>query len=296
MVISQGDVAPEFFTHPASQKVSPGDEWSLKVNATGVPIPTYQWYRNGEILPRETSAELVFRPFRASLAGTYTCQAYNDAGVAESAPAIVSAGEPRLTLKLVSTGLTSITVREVWGCLFPLSWVLTLLVLQMSWEEPVVDHRIAAYVVEAKEYDDDPSDDAPPDYFEMNKTDFTFELFHGEPIDPGESFQFRVFFRYEGAMPKDWHGKCDPLIASTQGVAPDAVLLLSEPAPRIFMARPLLFERDSVRSVLVSVAVDGVSAPRCPLCSPGQAAGGVASRLAAGDEAAEEAKVAADCD
>jgi hypothetical protein len=70
------------------------------------------------------------------------------------------------------------------------------LCVQLVWDVPVTDRRIAAYCLTAKEHDDDPSDDQPPNYFELTDTFFVFNRFHGEPIDPGESFLFHVQLRY----------------------------------------------------------------------------------------------------
>ena len=61
---------------------------------------------------------------------------------------------------------------------------------------PVTERRIAAFCLTAKEHDDDPSDDLPPNYFELTDSSFVFNRFHGEPIDPGEAFLFHVQLRY----------------------------------------------------------------------------------------------------
>ena len=67
---------------------------------------------------------------------------------------------------------------------------------QLAWEVPVVERRIAAYCLTAKEHDDYPDDDLPPASFEMAEREFTFNMFHGEPIDPNECFEFNVKLRY----------------------------------------------------------------------------------------------------
>ena len=60
----------------------------------------------------------------------------------------------------------------------------------------MTERRIAAFCLTAKEHDDDPSDDLPPNYFELTDSSFVFNRFHGEPIDPGEAFLFHVQLRY----------------------------------------------------------------------------------------------------
>jgi hypothetical protein len=70
-------------------------------------------------------------------------------------------------------------------------------VFQLAWEVPVVNRRIAAYCLTAKEHDDYPGDDLPPIRFEMTEREFVFNSFYGEPIDPNESFEFLVSLRYQ---------------------------------------------------------------------------------------------------
>jgi hypothetical protein len=78
-------------------------------------------------------------------------------------------------------------------------------------------------------------------------TSFTFSFFHKEPIDPSECFAFVVHIRFDGDVEGVLAGRCEPLIAATQP-ARDIVTLLMEPSPRIFIVRPLMFERGTVRT------------------------------------------------
>ncbi len=67
---------------------------------------------------------------------------------------------------------------------------------QLAWEVPVTERRIAAFLLTAKEHDDYPDDDLPPNSFELGENEFVFNHFHGEPIDPNECFEFNVKLRY----------------------------------------------------------------------------------------------------
>lgn len=145
MVISQGEVSPVFTTQPVAQSVScfvvlscilhvmccvvvslqlcPGDDLTLTVHATGVPIPTYQvhrcpphlfftcpfhrlcvwlvqWYKDGEVLPEESEPTLTISPFRNGHAGSYNCLAFNAAGTVSSSPAQVT-GTIRILLPII---------------------------------------------------------------------------------------------------------------------------------------------------------------------------------------------------
>ncbi len=109
---------------------------------------------------------------------------------------------------------------------------------QLAWDVPVVERRIAAYCLTAKEHDDDPDDDLPPNSFEMVEREFTFNMFHGEPIDPNECFEFNVRFRYADdpgecvtmlavAVPRRAAVTCCPCRLATRHLALTLELLLS---------------------------------------------------------------------
>lgn len=91
-------VAPTLPIGPQSQNVAPGDSFVLSV---GPPQPglSYQWYLNGSpvldgnwsgpVVTGAATATLLVTSAAPIVAGTYTCQASNPAGMASSSPAVI---------------------------------------------------------------------------------------------------------------------------------------------------------------------------------------------------------------
>ena len=79
-------------TPPAGQTLTSGQPVTLSVVATGIPAPTYQWYKNGKPIVGATGAELVFEAARAADTGSYTVKATNSTsskGVSSAAARLV---------------------------------------------------------------------------------------------------------------------------------------------------------------------------------------------------------------
>jgi len=81
-------VAPEITDQSTDTTVDIGDSVSLFITATGTPSPTYQWYKDGDLLPGETNDTLEFTATSDDV-GTYTCVATNIAGDDTSDPIIL---------------------------------------------------------------------------------------------------------------------------------------------------------------------------------------------------------------
>lgn len=78
----------------ATQSVTAGATVTLSVSADGNPAPTYQWSKNGAVLPGATGATLALTGVSAAAAGTYTVVAGNCAGYVTSTPAVVIVNTP----------------------------------------------------------------------------------------------------------------------------------------------------------------------------------------------------------
>ncbi|XP_073706946.1 mucosa-associated lymphoid tissue lymphoma translocation protein 1 [Garra rufa] len=68
---------PHIVIHPISQTVKPGETFTLKCTALGKPAPTYQWYRNGRALPKQTTETLRIENASADTVGSYLCAVSN---------------------------------------------------------------------------------------------------------------------------------------------------------------------------------------------------------------------------
>lgn len=73
---------PTFTTQPVAQTVASGS--TVVFNAAALGGPTFQWSRNGTVIPGATSATFVLPAATAANAGTYTVVARNGSGSATS--------------------------------------------------------------------------------------------------------------------------------------------------------------------------------------------------------------------
>lgn len=82
--------APVLLEQPLPQSVFAGDQIRLTIKARGYPLPSFQWFRDGVLLPGATSSVLAVPNVRAADAGSYTVTALNPQGAVRSAPAQVT--------------------------------------------------------------------------------------------------------------------------------------------------------------------------------------------------------------
>ena len=87
-------VAPAIITQPVSQSVAAGVNVTFTVAASGIPSPTFQWRKNGALIPNASTATLTLSTVTASASGTYTVVAANEAGSATSGGAVLTVGQP----------------------------------------------------------------------------------------------------------------------------------------------------------------------------------------------------------
>ena len=81
---------PSIVTQPSNQSATVGANVVLSVVAAGTPPPTYQWRRNGVIVPGATNATLAIVNVQTADAGTYTVVVSNTLGIVSSNPATLS--------------------------------------------------------------------------------------------------------------------------------------------------------------------------------------------------------------
>lgn len=115
------DVAPEITFTPADVRVFTGSNVVLNVELYGHPGPDLRWYKDGVLLPTQTTATLALNNAQPSDSGWYYLSASNHLGQASTGNIRVSVFDP--------TDLypTSVSVSAIAGSqtLIPISWVVT---------------------------------------------------------------------------------------------------------------------------------------------------------------------------
>ncbi|NXX27155.1 MALT1 protein, partial [Nicator chloris] len=71
---------PVIVLNPSEQRVQVGQPLQLQCAAMGVPAPSYQWYRNGNLLEQQKRKKLLIPHTKVSDSGTYLCCASNSHG------------------------------------------------------------------------------------------------------------------------------------------------------------------------------------------------------------------------
>lgn len=99
--------APVFTTQPASQTVIGGQSVTLSVFAAGSPAPTYQWFRNGVLIPGVFDPTLVLPNVQDEHVGDYHVVATNSFGTATSTTATIFASTGRLANLSIRTALAA---------------------------------------------------------------------------------------------------------------------------------------------------------------------------------------------
>lgn len=86
--------APAIVQQPVSQDVPQGSSVSFTVGVTGSPEPTYQWRKNGVLLPDETGPWLYLPYVSAGDSATYSVEVTNASGFALSVGATLTVSAP----------------------------------------------------------------------------------------------------------------------------------------------------------------------------------------------------------
>lgn len=81
---------PAVLTPPADVTVAAGGDASLSLLASGNAAPSYQWFKDGLLLPGKTSSSLAIDNASAADAGVYTVRVSNASGTLFTAPASIT--------------------------------------------------------------------------------------------------------------------------------------------------------------------------------------------------------------
>ncbi len=98
--------APTFTLQPVAQTVILGSPVTFTAAATGYPLPTLKWQKNGDDIPGATGGTYTIAATTMGDAGTYTAVATNSQGSATSSPALLIVKDvtpPVLTLPASQT-------------------------------------------------------------------------------------------------------------------------------------------------------------------------------------------------
>jgi len=106
LTITVANSPPAFTTQPISQAAITGDTVSLTVAASGVPAPTFQWFKNGAAVPGATGVTLTLTNVQSSDAATYWAVATNSSGSATSSGAVLTVRAlPAITTQPLSSAV-----------------------------------------------------------------------------------------------------------------------------------------------------------------------------------------------
>jgi pectate lyase/pectin methylesterase-like acyl-CoA thioesterase len=95
---------------PVSQTASAGQDVIFAVAASGLPVPAYQWMKDGVAIPGATGPTLTLPAIEANAAGDYSVTASNSIGTVTSAPAtltvVFDGGAPSIVTQPISNTAT----------------------------------------------------------------------------------------------------------------------------------------------------------------------------------------------
>jgi len=124
--------APSIATQPLNVRATEGDATQLTVAATGKPIPSIQWRKDGLALPGQTGVSLTLTKLQTSDAGIYEVIATNQVGTITSAsstltvvalviPPTISAAPANLTV--LAGAKSTLTVTPAGAAPFTFQWL-----------------------------------------------------------------------------------------------------------------------------------------------------------------------------
>ena len=100
--------APVLQREPSAKQVTLGGRLTLRVTATGRPLPAYQWFLNGKKISGATMDRYMVNKVRREHMGNYHCEVKNYMGKVVSRPAMVSVIIERIPPIVIEPGAASI--------------------------------------------------------------------------------------------------------------------------------------------------------------------------------------------
>ncbi len=110
IVAAATPVRPVFTLSPASQTVAVGANVTFNSTASGTPLPTYQWRKDGVDIPNATGISFTLTNVTLAQAGVYTVVATNSAGATTSNSATLVVNGPTVAAPAFTTQPASLTV------------------------------------------------------------------------------------------------------------------------------------------------------------------------------------------
>lgn len=97
----------QIVTHPRATPAVIGQPIELTCVATGVPMPTYMWFKERSPLPDQTSSKLVITKVQSENEGMYCCRATNPVNVVFS-----NWAEVRVQAQMVSRRPSQLVIED----------------------------------------------------------------------------------------------------------------------------------------------------------------------------------------
>ena len=88
--------AVAFVSHPDAVPASVGQTVVLECEASGVPKPSYLWFKGREPLPEHTTCQLHIEKISLADAGQYCCRASNPVNIEFSNWAEIKVNQPKV--------------------------------------------------------------------------------------------------------------------------------------------------------------------------------------------------------
>ena len=89
-MVNISQTKPVLVEVPSNITVNIATAVNLSSIAQGYPPPTYQWYKDGEVIAGEMKSFLYIAETLPNNRGRYSCQAYNNRGQTSSDSAVIT--------------------------------------------------------------------------------------------------------------------------------------------------------------------------------------------------------------